>query len=110
MAKKSPKPKPPAGPRVRWSDDTVGVLTCARLDGPALRVELVRGDVPVSLTLEPLGPDFYAGRWASAGANPAQGSASVAVTRGVHDVCRLAGRWFEGSAVVTWTADGVTIG
>jgi hypothetical protein len=110
MPRKASKPKPPAGPRVRWSDDTAGVLTCARLDGATLRLELIRGELPVSLTLERVAPDFYAGPCVSAGASPARGSASVAVTRGVHDVCRLAGQWFEGSAVTTWTADGVTIG
>lgn len=110
MARKASKPEPPAGPRVRWSDGTTGVLTCATLSGTTLRLELVRGERPVSLTLERHAHDFYSGPWLSAGASPARGSASVAVTRVVHEVCRLAGQWFEGSAVTTWRVDGVIIG
>ena len=107
----SRKPTPPTtGRPVQWSDGTAGVLTCARLDGGTLRLELVRGGTPVTLTLEWLAPDYYAGPWVAAGGRPARGSTSTAVTRGVHDVCRLAGRWYEGPAVAAWAVDGVTLG
>ncbi|WP_439623887.1 hypothetical protein [Gemmata sp.] len=100
----------PACRPVRWSDGTTGVLTCARLDGGTLRLELVRGGMPVTLTLERLAPDYYAGPWAAAGDRPARGSASAAATSGVRDEYRLAGRWYEGAAVTEWAADGVTLG
>ena len=106
----SRKPTPPTtGRPVQWSDGTAGVLTCSRLDGVTLRLELVRGGTPVTLTLERLAPDYYAGPWVAAGDRPARGSASATVTWGVHDVGRLAGRWYEGAASTAWAADGVTL-
>jgi hypothetical protein len=102
--------QPPAGRPVRWSDGTTGVLTCARLDGGTLRLELVRDGTPVTLALERLAPDYYAGPWAAVGDRPARGSASAAATSNFRDEYRLAGRWYAGAAVTEWAADGVTLG
>jgi len=53
------------------------VLTCARLDGGTLRLELIRGRTPVTLTLERLAPDYFAVPWAAAGDRTARGLASA---------------------------------